>query len=241
MKEIVLIFTCEHYSNSIPTEYRSLFKGKEDILKTHRAWDIGAPIVLDRLTRVFGETPWQADISRLIVDLNRSEGHKNLFSEFTKPLPKQEKISILDYYYYPYRERFESEIVKLTKTFKKVVHIAIHTFTPELNNEIRNAEIGILYDPSHKIEAEFCKIWTQNLKHHNQNHLRIRSNYPYHGKSNSLPTYLRRKYRNYIGIELELNQSLFSLNGKQIIDRKVIDILVNSIQDNLENYKLIDK
>jgi predicted N-formylglutamate amidohydrolase len=195
--------------------YKHLFAGNEEVLSTHRGWDLGAPVLLGNLESEFGITPYKSEISRLIVDLNRSPTHKNLYSEFTRDLSKLEKISLLDSYYYPYRDSMEMEIEELIRTKYTVVHIAVHSFTPELNGEIRNAEIGVLYDPSHRNEKKFCSIWKEELKT-NLSTLRIRSNYPYYGSADSLPTFLRRKFKDsYLGIELEINQSLFVPTGKK--------------------------
>lgn len=215
MKKIQLLLSCEHFTNSIPIMYKHLFSGSEEVLTTHRGWDLGAPVLLRGLESEFGSTPYKSEISRLILDLNRSPSHKDLYSEFSKNIPTLEKVALLDYYYYPYRDSMEMEIEELIRAKYTVVHIAVHSFTPELDGEIRNTEIGVLYDPGHRNEEMFCTIWKDELKK-NLIDIRVRSNYPYLGKADSLPTYLRRKFKEpYLGIELEVNQSLFDPTGKK--------------------------
>ena len=88
----------------------------------------------------------------------------------------------------------------------------MHTFTPKLNEEIRNTDIGLLYDPTRSEEKEFSKKFKQNIKNHNPD-LKIRFNYPYLGKADGFTTYLRKKFpENYLGIELEVNQKFVSQN-----------------------------
>lgn len=90
-----------------------------------------------------------------------------------------------------------------------VLHLAIHSFTPNLNGEKRRADVALLYDPRRSPEAELCRRWAETLAM--QSPLRIRRNYPYRGVSDGLPTYFRRHFAeaSYIGIEVELNQALF--------------------------------
>lgn len=234
-----LILSCEHFSNLVPEDYKGLFTNADNILKTHRAWDIGANILLKYLENTFGITPWKGEVTRLLVDLNRSIGHKNLYSEFTKVLSRSERTAILDSYYFPYRDSFESELEELNPTIKQpIIHISIHSFTPIWNYEPRNADIGILYDASHLPEKNFSLLWKKEILS-KYPEFKVRSNYPYLGKSNSFPTELRRKYKQkYIGIELEINQKLFSEDGKSVKNAKILHCISESLNSTLTNFKI---
>ena len=96
---------------------------------------------------------------------------------------------------------------KAVRAGLKVIHISSHSFTPELNGEVRNTDIGLLYDPSRNLEQELCNRWRTRLGAHVPD-LRVRRNYPYTGSANGFPTYLRQRFPadTYIGIELEINQ-----------------------------------
>jgi hypothetical protein len=76
-----------------------------------------------------------------------------------------------------------------------------------LNGEVRNTDIGLLYDPSRPLEQELCNRWRTCLGTHVPD-LRVRRNYPYTGSANGFPTHLRRRFSAdaYVGIELEVNQ-----------------------------------
>lgn len=89
------------------------------------------------------------------------------------------------------------------------MHVAVHSFTPELDGEVRNAEIGLLYDSRRKQEAELCRRWAANLRRLDPG-LRVRFNYPYSGAADGLTTALRQRHpeTRYLGIELEINQAL---------------------------------
>lgn len=203
---LTLLLTCEHGGNQIPAPFSTLFKGQEQVLASHLGYDIGALTLfhdLEELTNV----SFISETSRLLVDLNRSRHHKNLFSAFIKPLPEAEKEFILQEFYYPYRDRVEQTVQRLAQAGIQVVHVAVHTFTPVLNGEMRYADIGLLFDPKRKGEQAICKTWKAQLLKQNAG-LQVRFNYPYLGIADGLPTYLRRKFteEQYVGIELEVNQ-----------------------------------
>mgnify|MGYP003626379491 FL=1 len=92
-----LVLTCEHGGNDIPDNYNKQFNNKA-VLKTHRAYDLGA---LDgfQYLKPLSDASFYSTTSRLLVELNRSLHHKNLFSEFTKNVSKDEKTKILKQYY----------------------------------------------------------------------------------------------------------------------------------------------
>ncbi|HSP11930.1 MAG TPA: N-formylglutamate amidohydrolase [Salegentibacter sp.] len=225
-----LLFTCEHASNVIPEEYRNLFKGATKILNTHRGYDPGALNLFKELQKMadFSST---YSISRLLVEVNRSIGHPDLFSEFTKGLSSAEKNTIINTWYNPYRKKVEDQIKKHLESGEKVLHLSVHSFTPNLNGEIRNADIGLLYDPSRKDEKLFCKDLKSNLSLEDAS-LKIRFNYPYLGKADGFTTYLRRKFpKLYSGVELEINQKFEKANK---MDKKLKETIFKALQQTLK-------
>lgn len=204
------LFSCEHASNQIPAKYTALFKEHQSLLKSHRGWDIGANVFYTALCRKVLASKQKAQWSRLLIELNRSLHHKNLFSEVTQLLPKNEKQFIIEEYYLPYRSRIEEHIENLLKQNNHVIHLSVHSFTPLLNGQTRNADIAFLYDPKRKKERDFCYALKQSIRTSLPQYL-IRMNYPYKGFSDGLTTALRAKYNQaqYLGIELELNQKHF--------------------------------
>lgn len=207
-----LILTCEHAFNTIPQEYQGLFINSEEILESHRGYDPGAFDLFNELKDLADFSSFQ-ETGRLLVEVNRSKGHSNLFSEFTKKLSETSKTKLLGQYYFPYRDPVEKQISSLIGKGEKLLHFSVHTFTPSLNDEIRNTDIGLLYDPARSAEKEFCINFKRNLRDQNPG-LKIRFNYPYLGKADGFTTYLRKIFpENYIGIELEVNQK-FVINNR---------------------------
>lgn len=207
-----LLLTCEHGGNLIPAAYTPLFQGQEEVLKTHRGYDIGALELFNTMKPV-ADVSFFSETSRLLVELNRSLHHAKLFSEFTQVLPPAEKERLLEKHYKPYREQVEQMVDDFVSAGRRLLHVAVHTFTPVLDGEERKADIGLLYDPKRVHEQTYCKEWKAALNKADKE-LLVRFNYPYLGISDGFATYLRRKFTadQYVGIELEVNQK-FPLQG----------------------------
>ncbi len=199
-----LFLTCEHGGHEIPKSYTKYFSDHA-VLSSHRGWDIGALKAARHLSVALGAPLYHATISRLLVELNRSIQHPKLFSDFTSVLKPAEKKQLLEEYYFPYRNEVERKI-KETAADATVLHISVHSFTPILHGQARNAAIGLLYDPRRPDEKQFCQQLKTSLLEELPD-LKIRLNYPYRGTSDGFTTYLRKRFaKNYIGIELEINQ-----------------------------------
>lgn len=201
-----LVITCEHAGNEVPPEYADLFSGQEELLQSHRGYDIGALELAAQLHSAMKAPLIYTKITRLLVETNRSDSHPQVFSKITKSLDQIEKQKILDTFYYPHRRRV-IEAISERIDVGNVLHLGVHTFTPELDGEVRNADIGLLYDPARKREKDFCECWKQVLLERG-NTLRVRMNYPYLGKADGLTTTLRKMFlaEKYLGIEIEVNQ-----------------------------------
>lgn len=206
-----LVLTCEHGGNIVPEEYGWLFKNNEAVLKTHRGFDLGALDVFNTL-KPLSDYSKPNTTSRLLIELNRSLHHNHLFSEFSKMLPSTEKPGLINQYYLPYRNVVESNIKSFIEHGETVLHLSVHSFTPILNNLERHCDMGLLYDSSIADEKLFCKHFKAEINTLNPE-MNIRYNYPYLGKADGFTTYLRKQFpKNYMGIELEINQKHASNN-----------------------------
>ena len=159
---------------------------------------------------------WYSTTSRLLVELNRSPHHPDVFSRVTRSLPAEERERIAERYYRPYRSAVESHVASAAERGERVLHISCHSFTPRMNGVTRDAEIGLLYDPGRKREADFCKAWQRTIERLAPQ-WRVRRNYPYRGNGDGLTTYLRSRFGGdvYRGIEIEVNQK-FPLGDARI-------------------------
>ena len=218
MSHLALLLTCEHASAGVPAEYRQLFASKaaQKALESHRGSDLGALAVARSLHRALGAPLYASSVTRLLVDLNRSEGHPRLLSEFSRQLGPAERHALLERYYFPHRDSVESWIRQHVSTGARVLHIGVHSFAARLDGKLRTADVGLLYDPSRSGERLLCGRWKSTLALCDPN-LRVRRNYPYLGKSDGFVTYLRQCFapRSYLGIELELNQSTLETDARR--------------------------
>ena len=227
------IFSCEHGGNRIPRQYQHLFKGQTRILQSHRGWDPGA-LQLARASARYCSVPLHfSQVSRLLVDLNRSPNHRALFSATTRQLDAGEKRRICEQYYFPYRSGVETAIRDEPR--RPVIHLAFHTFTAELNGVVRKGDIGLLYDPAREAEKEFC-VALQAVLQQVFPSLVVRRNYPYLGTADGLTTCLRKRFapRAYLGIELEINQK--HINADNHYWRRLLKEFGSILQDSITAY-----
>lgn len=202
-----IVISCEHGGNRIPPRYRSMFRGRRTLLDSHRGYDAGALELALQFAAVFRCPLIYSTTSRLVVDLNRSPRHPQLFSRISAALPEEERRAILWTHYHPYRKRLEEHIRRVVRAGRRVVHLSCHSFTPCRNGEKRQAALGLLYDPSRAGERALCGRWRRCLLAADPG-LRVRRNYPYRGTADGMTAHLRRSFaaHSYLGIELEVNQ-----------------------------------
>jgi len=203
-----LLLTCEHADHRVPRPYAKLFRDAQDVLRSHRGWDPGAlplaRLLARRLDRPLLVTRW----SRLFVEANRSRTNPAIWSRFTRELPPEERARILARYWLPHRHAVEGAVAALLARGDRVLHVAVHSFTPVLDGVARTADVGLLFDSRRAGESRFAREWGEALRAADPA-LRVRYNYPYLGRADGLSTALRRAHpaSRYLGFELELNQA----------------------------------
>jgi predicted N-formylglutamate amidohydrolase len=216
-----LMLTCEHASNKLPAAFKKAVPA--EVLKTHRAYDIGAVQVFRKLVK-FAKPEFYCEgkFSRLFVDLNRTITNKSAFSDYHKQLEARDtafaaKVKAqASAYWTEYREAIEKFVdsalkpkTRAARSEPEIVHLGIHSFTPVLNGKVRNADIGILYDPTRPQERAYANVIKAEIKRLYPA-MKVRFNYPYKGTSDGLTTTLRKKFgQRYVGIEIEINQKFF--------------------------------
>jgi predicted N-formylglutamate amidohydrolase len=212
------------------------FAGHGELLASHRGWDPGALALARDLAHALEAPLFYATVSRLVIDLNRSIGHPKLYGPAIRDLPPTERRQILARHYLPYRRRVEAHIRQTVSEGWRVVHISSHSFTPVLDGEERNADVGLLYDPARPGEADLARRWQDQLKTLSPG-LRVRRNYPYTGTSDGFTAYLRRHFRlaDYVGIELEVNQQHVLDGGRPW--RSLRAMLVATLQQALQSQR----
>lgn len=210
-----LVLTCEHGGHRVPAPLRARFRGAAEVLASHRGWDRGALAVARQLARALHAPLHAATISRLVVDLNRSATHPRVFSQWTRDLPPAERERLLAAHHRPHRDAVERDIARRLARGGRVLHVAVHSFTPVLDGEVRRADVGVLFDPARREEGAFYRRWKRAFAEAAPP-WRVLANDPYRGTSDGLTTALRRRFpRGYLGLELELNQRLFAADPRR--------------------------
>ena len=221
----ILILTCEHASNKLPVALKKAVPAQ--VLKTHRAYDIGAIQVFRKLVK-FAKPEFYSEgkFSRLFIDLNRTITNKSAFSDYLRDNAKAKAQATA--YWTEYRTAIEKFVESAIRPFGKlrdlkigepvepikkrpasVIHLGIHSFTPKLNGKVRNTDIGILYDPARPQERAYANVIKAEIKRLYPT-MKVRFNYPYKGTTDGLTTTLRKKFGpRYVGIEIEINQKFF--------------------------------
>ena len=233
-----LMLTCEHASNRLPAALKKFVPADVQTSHRAYdigALMVFRKLVKFAKPEFYSE----GKFSRLFVDLNRTITNKSAFSEYYGKLEASDKAvkcstntakkmrAQATAYWMKYRENVEKFVAsslsspKRTATKQKhaagkkgaedaaIVHLGIHSFTPALNGNVRNADIGILYDPSRTAERKYANVIRDEIKRLYP-HMKVRFNYPYKGTSDGLTTALRKKFGpHYVGIEIEINQKFF--------------------------------
>jgi predicted N-formylglutamate amidohydrolase len=208
------LVTCEHAGREVPERWRPLFAGDDELLASHRGWDPGSRELGEALARRLGCALIVASITRLLVELNRSPGHPELFSERTRGLSAAERTALLEEHYFPYRHAVEAAVAeRAAGAGPPCLHLSAHSFTPLWEGRRREVGVGLLFDPARPRETAFCRR-LRDLLERRRSDLAVRFNEPYLGVDDGLTTHLRGRFPDarYLGIELEVNQR-FPLAG----------------------------
>lgn len=200
-----VIVTCEHASNDVPREFRASLGEDAKRLGTHFSYDLGAKQIARALARELKTPLVLGTVSRLLVDLNRTSQHPRVLGATVRDAEPALRRGLLSQFHEPYWRSVRKTAEKVVRQRGRVLHLAIHSFTPELNGVVRTADIGLLYDPARALERALCTSWQRELS---ANFL-VRRNYPYRGVSDGLVTHLRKRFAaaRYVGLEIEVNQA----------------------------------
>jgi predicted N-formylglutamate amidohydrolase len=208
------VISAEHASNRIPARYKNLSLSKRQI-RSHIAWDPGTREIARALAKALGCACHEGSYSRLLVDLNRSVGHPKLMARRSfsidipgnSSIPREEAERRIQLYYRPFREAVHGDVQQVIEKHGRCLHLSIHSFTPVAGEVVRNADIGLLYDPHRPVER---RVSSKLFRQLTEGGWHVRRNYPYRGVSDGHTTHLRRVFAgsSYAGLEIEVNQRL---------------------------------
>lgn len=221
----MMVLTAEHASNYVPKHYKPLFGRKTNLFNTQQAFDQGADYLCKQLEMYLGCPMFLGNISRLIIDLNRTIDSRSLFSTFSKKLKPIEKQLIINHYYRPYVNSILLNMQHYQSISYRIVHISIHTCSSHVMSRKGPCDLGIIYDSKRKSEKIFAEMLSRSLQSFDPS-IKIKSNYPFKGHSKGLTNYFRLIFQEqrYIGVELQINHELM----QSATDKKWIRALLQA-------------
>lgn len=211
---VSVVLTCEHGGCEVPPEHVGCFALAKEVLATHRGWDPGALLAARRMSELCGAPLVASTTTRLLVDLNRSLGHQQHFSEFTGALPDSERESIVRKHYAPFRAEVRRLIEAEVAAGRRVLHVSMHSFVDVLDGaQERDLDIGILFDPLREAEVSISEAWRAGIEAAAPG-VRVAFNRPYLGIDDGHTTALREVFADpsYAGLEIELRQGFVRTN-----------------------------
>jgi predicted N-formylglutamate amidohydrolase len=203
-----IIVSAEHASSAVPDELARLGLAGEDLVG-HHAWDPGAEAVARRIAGAFGAPLFLGRWSRLVADLNRPASQGDAVPEVSyglvvpgnRGLSPDARARRLERYHAPY---WREVIGAIERAGPPVLHLSIHSFTPEYEGRVRRVSIGVLIDPDRPLERSIGERIVERLSES----WVAGVNEPYDGRAPALTTSCRERFdgARYAGIEIEMNQ-----------------------------------
>lgn len=201
-----VVVTCEHASWAAPAR-----AGLDPaVCASHVGWDAGALEAADALGRALGVPVLAGRWTRLWVDLNRSASEPAVIPTRSfgvdvpaNAIPEHARQQRLARDWHPWRAEAAKRIAQAIADHGAVLHLSVHTFTPELDPAGRTFPLGVLFDPARRAEQAVADRLLSAVPEG-------RANQPYAGTDDGHTTALRRDFPDpaYAGVELELNQAL---------------------------------
>ncbi|MDE1900142.1 MAG: N-formylglutamate amidohydrolase [Alphaproteobacteria bacterium] len=148
------LFVCDHASNKVPSILNHLGLPDSE-LGRHIGYDIGSARVTEILANQLGAAAILQNYSRLVIDCNRFTDEPSLIPEVSDGtiipaninLSTQDKAARIAEIFDPYHEAIAGTLKRLEKNSPPVTVVAIHSFTPCLqqNGTQRPWQIGVLW------------------------------------------------------------------------------------------------
>ena len=150
-----VVIVCEHASHYIPAEFSNLGLS-EEVRTSHIAWDPGAALVSEHLSRSFDAPFVRGEVSRLIYDCNRPPEAESAMPARSElfDVPGNAKIDQAERdrrtaaVYVPFTRCVEDVMVKAGP---EAALVTIHSFVPVYHGKPRAVELGILHDADSRL------------------------------------------------------------------------------------------
>lgn len=171
-----IICVADHASNFVPDDIELGISAAR--LQTHIALDIGIEGVADRLARRHDIPAHIATVSRLVCDLHREENDDNLVPASSDGQIVAGNIGAnTDLRITRFHRPYHKALSKFISTAKPDLILALHSFTPKLENnaEDRPWEVALLYNKDDRAARHAIPFFKQQR-------LTVGDNQPYSGQ-----------------------------------------------------------
>ncbi len=208
--QLPVLVSCEHAGNRVPASFRRMISVWGGRLDTHEGWDIGIRPVAAALAGRFQAPAIYNDISRLVIDVNRSLTSPTLFSREMKHAAPELKRTARATIYEPYRDRLHHMVSTTIDRQGFCIHLSIHSFTPVWKGRKRPMSAGLLFDPRDEEAVTLANAWRPSLRAALDG--LVYFNRPYRGTSDGVTRWLYRTFPAgvYVPLELEVRQDLLT-------------------------------
>lgn len=148
-----LVVLCDHASNALPCGYGTLGLA-EDQLQRHIAYDIGAAAIVEHLAWELEAPALLTRHSRLLIDPNRGADDPTLIMRLSdgavipgnRHLDEAEREKRTRLYYTPYHAAIDRVLDRCLATGVAPMLLSIHSFTESWKQVPRPWHVGVLWD-----------------------------------------------------------------------------------------------
>lgn len=214
-----LVVSCEHAAWALPS-------GADlgvplELLQTQAGWDHGALDIARALADANAAPLHAGRYTRTWVDLNRPPAHPDVVPARCYGLDVPGNVGLdpaaraarIAADHAPYWAAVRADVLAGLARAGACLHLSSHTFSPALDPERRQFDVGVLYDPAASFERALAEQIMATMAAAG---LSVRANQPYGGTGPALTTELRRELwpaQRYAGIELETSHAVTEAPG----------------------------
>jgi predicted N-formylglutamate amidohydrolase len=153
-----LVLTCEHGSQAMPPGFG--WCAEDAWLEgTHWAFDLGAAELTRELASSLGAGAVLAGFSRLVVDPNRpldsdtlvrdvAEGRRIAMNAEVDAASRERRLGLWQAYH--------AALDRLFLESRAPLALSVHSFTPVYEGQVREVEVGVLFDREEELAALLC-------------------------------------------------------------------------------------
>jgi len=206
-----LLLMADHGGNVVPAAMNGLGLDGDE-LSRHIAWDPGAAEVAEGLAKKLGVTAVLAQYSRLIADPNRPLGDAACMPKVSdgtsvpanQDIDGAESARRAELFYWPYHTRVEAETARLRQAGQVPMVLALHSFTPDYQEEDRPWHIGIMSAADRRLADALLQALRA------RGDLEVGDNQPYSGVDLGYSIRLHGSTQGLAHAQIEIRQDLLA-------------------------------